>query len=245
MKSESALKGKYCILFLREQYFPACFRGHRPPAFRTICWRLHQQRPRTGSIVDTSSIWQFWVIVPDILEVALVVVVRVAGLALVVEVVPGIMRPPMVMQRLNRPPVVVLGLLAAVTINATMAFFAVVIAQWVNFFFVMIMLLLLLLIMMAKIVIAVVFTIASSLMASKVLMASNLAIAIISQESLTFRDDMTFFSFRKQIITIFLMTTILLLASPTSSSSAAVVVRAVRESPGPVEVEHADQSGLL
>lgn len=68
-------------------------------------------------------------IVAHVLVVSLVMMVRGSlVVTLVVKVMLSIMRPPVVMKRLNRPPVVLRCFLGAVSIYATMALFTIIIS---------------------------------------------------------------------------------------------------------------------
>ena len=90
---------------------------------------------------------QFSMIVTDIQVVPLVMVYyrgrppatmvasEAKAILVFIEMMPRIVRPPMIMKGLHRPSMVVQRFFGAVPVDTTMAFFTIIIAQWVYFFF--------------------------------------------------------------------------------------------------------------
>ena len=73
-------------------------------------------------------------IVPNILIVSVVIMKIAPRIRIFIEMVTSIMRPSMVMKRLDWSLLVIGNLFAAVTVKTAMSFFAVIITQWMDFF---------------------------------------------------------------------------------------------------------------
>ena len=77
--------------------------------------------------------WRRWRVITSTLVISLMMMLSWLGLVIFIEMMFSIMRPSMIMQGLDRSPLVIRRFLAAVTIYATVTLFAIIISKWMHF----------------------------------------------------------------------------------------------------------------